>query len=173
MFVDTAKVSVQAGKGGDGAVSFRHEIYVDKGGPDGGDGGRGGDVVFVATENVNTLLDFRYKPELKATDGAAGSKKRMAGRSGTDLIVKVPMGTLVRRDGEIIADLTRNGERVVIAKGGDGGFGNAHFKSSTRQTPRMAELGEPGDPGHAVDDGIKTIRIRVAIRIRHARKVSR
>ena len=145
MFVDTAKVSVQAGKGGDGAVSFRHEIYVDKGGPDGGDGGRGGDVVFVATENVNTLLDFRYKPELKATDGAAGSKKRMAGRSGTDLIVKVPMGTLVRRDGEIIADLTRNGERVVIAKGGDGGFGNAHFKSSTRQTPRMAELGEPGD----------------------------
>ena len=145
MFVDIAKVSVQAGKGGDGAVSFRHEIYVDKGGPDGGDGGRGGDVVFVATENVNTLLDFRYKPELKATDGAAGSKKRMAGRSGTDLIVKVPMGTLVRRDGEIIADLTRNGERVVIAKGGDGGFGNAHFKSSTRQTPRMAELGEPGD----------------------------
>ena len=145
MFVDTAKVSVQAGKGGDGAVSFRHEIYVDKGGPDGGDGGRGGDVVFVATENVNTLLDFRYKPELKATDGAAGSKKRMAGRSGTDLIVKVPMGTLVRRDGEIIADLTHNGERVVIAKGGDGGFGNAHFKSSTRQTPRMAELGEPGD----------------------------
>lgn len=145
MFVDTAKVFVQAGKGGDGAVSFRHEIYVDKGGPDGGDGGRGGNVIFVATENLNTLLDFRYKPELKADNGASGSKKKMAGRSGESLYVKVPMGTLVKRDGEVIADLTRNGQEVIIAKGGDGGFGNAHFKSSTRQTPRMAELGEPGE----------------------------
>lgn len=145
MFVDTATVTVQAGKGGDGAVSFRHEIYVDKGGPDGGDGGKGGDVIFEATENLNTLLDFRYKPELKAKDGVAGSKRKKAGRYGEDLIVKVPMGTLVRRDGEIIADLVANGQRVVVAKGGDGGFGNAHFKSSIRQTPRMAELGEPGD----------------------------
>jgi len=145
MFVDTAKVTVQAGKGGDGAVSFRHEIYVDKGGPDGGDGGRGGDVIFEATENLNTLLDFRYKPELKAKEGGDGSKRRSAGRSGADLIVKVPMGTLVKRDGEVIADLTKNGEQLVVAKGGDGGFGNAHFKSSVRQTPRMAELGEPGD----------------------------
>lgn len=145
MFVDTAKVLVQAGKGGDGAVSFRHEIYVDKGGPDGGDGGRGGDVIFVATENLNTLLDFRYKPELKADNGANGAKRKMAGRSGSDLRVKVPMGTLVYRDGAIIADLTKNGQEAVIAKGGDGGFGNAHFKSSTRQTPRMAELGEMGD----------------------------
>jgi GTP-binding protein len=145
MFVDTAKVTVQAGKGGDGAVSFRHEIYVDKGGPDGGDGGRGGDVIFEATENLNTLLDFRYKPELKAKDGVAGSKRKCAGRSGEDLIVKVPMGTLVVRDGQVIADLVANGQREVIAHGGDGGFGNAHFKSSTRQTPRMAELGEQGD----------------------------
>ena len=145
MFVDTAKVFVQAGKGGDGAVSFRHEIYVDKGGPDGGDGGRGGNVIFVATENLNTLIDFRYKPELKAAPGANGAKRKMAGRSGADLRVKVPMGTLVYRDGQVIADLTKNGQEVVIAKGGDGGFGNAHFKSSTRQTPRMAELGEPGD----------------------------
>lgn len=145
MFVDTAKVTVQAGKGGDGAVSFRHEIYVDKGGPDGGDGGRGGDVIFVATGGLNTLLDFRYKPELKAKDGAAGAKRKMAGRSGEDLRVKVPVGTLVRRDGQIIADMTRDGQEVVVARGGDGGFGNAHFKSSTRQTPRMAELGEPGD----------------------------
>jgi len=145
MFVDTATVTVQAGKGGDGAVSFRHEIYVDKGGPDGGDGGRGGDVIFIATENLNTLLDFRYKPELKAKDGAAGSGQRSAGRSGKDLIVKVPMGTLVKRNGEVIADLIKNGQQIVIAKGGDGGFGNAHFKSSVRQTPRMAELGEPGD----------------------------
>lgn len=145
MFVDTAKVTVQAGKGGDGAVSFRREIYVDKGGPDGGDGGRGGDVIFEATENLNTLLDFRFKPELKAKDGAGGSKKKCAGRSGEDLIVKVPMGTLVKKDGEVVADLVDNGQQVVVAKGGDGGFGNAHFKSSIRQTPRMAELGESGD----------------------------
>lgn len=145
MFVDTAKVLVQAGKGGDGAVSFRHEIYVDKGGPDGGVGGKGGDVIFEATENLNTLIDFRYKPELKAQPGANGSKANRAGRSGEDLIVKVPMGTVVKRDGVIIADLTKNGERKVIAVGGDGGFGNAHFKSSVRQTPRMAELGEKGE----------------------------
>ncbi|HTK39538.1 MAG TPA: GTPase ObgE [Patescibacteria group bacterium] len=145
MFVDTAKVLIQAGKGGDGVVSFRHEIYVDKGGPDGGDGGKGGDVIFEATENLNTLIDFRFKPELKAKNGGNGSKRRMHGKSGNDLVVKVPMGTLVKRDGKPIADLTMHGERVVIAKGGDGGFGNAHFKSSTRQTPKMAELGELGE----------------------------
>ncbi len=145
MFVDTAKVLVQAGKGGDGAVSFRHEIYVDKGGPDGGVGGKGGDVIFEATENLNTLIDFRYKPELKAQPGANGSKANRAGRSGEDLVVKVPMGTVVKRDGVVIADLTHNGERKIVAVGGDGGFGNAHFKSSVRQTPRMAELGEQGE----------------------------
>jgi len=138
-------VFITAGKGGNGAVSFRHEIYVDKGGPDGGDGGRGGNVVFEATENLNTLIDFRYKPELKAQMGGNGSKANRHGKSGEDLIVKVPMGTIVRRDGEIIADLTKNGQRQIIAKGGDGGFGNAHFKSSVRQTPRMAELGEAGE----------------------------
>src|SRR5687768_8784140 len=145
MFIDTAKVFVQAGKGGNGAVSFRQEIYVDKGGPDGGDGGKGGDVIFEATENLNTLIDFRYKPELKAQNGANGSKSNRRGKSGEDFIVKVPMGTLVRRNGNVIADLTKNGQQVVIARGGDGGFGNAHFKSSVRQTPRMAELGELGD----------------------------
>ncbi len=145
MFVDTAKVTIQAGKGGNGAVSFRHEIYVDKGGPDGGDGGKGGNVVFEATENLNTLIDFRFKPELKAQPGHNGSKSNRRGKSGEDLIVKVPMGTLVKRDGIMIADLTHNGEQKVIAMGGDGGFGNAHFKSSVRQTPRIAELGEAGD----------------------------
>jgi GTP-binding protein len=145
MFVDTAKVFIVAGRGGNGAVSFRHEIYVDKGGPDGGDGGDGGDVIFEATENLNTLIDFRYKPELKAQSGQAGSKANRHGKSGEDLIVKVPMGTVVRRDGKIIADLTKHGERVIIAHGGDGGFGNAHFKSSVRQTPKMAELGEVGE----------------------------
>src|SRR6218665_1140652 len=121
MFVDTAKVFVQAGRGGDGAVSFRHEIYVDKGGPDGGDGGRGGDVIFVATENLNTLIDFRYKPELKGEPGQSGAKRDRHGKSGSTLRVKVPMGTIVRRGGEIIADLTQDGQEVVVAKGGDGG----------------------------------------------------
>lgn len=145
MFADTAKVTVSAGKGGDGAVSFRREIYVDKGGPDGGDGGKGGDVIFLATTGENTLLDFRYQPNLKAQDGGAGEKRDKHGKNGDDLIVKVPVGTVAYRDGEVIADLTHDGQQVVIAKGGDGGFGNAHFKSSIRQTPRMAELGEPGD----------------------------
>lgn len=145
MFVDTAKVFIAAGNGGNGNVSFRHEIYVDKGGPDGGDGGKGGNIVFVASENVNTLIDFRFKPELRAAHGKNGAKQNMRGRSGEDFIVKVPMGTIVRRNGEIIADLTENEESVIIAKGGDGGFGNAHFKSSVRQTPRMAELGERGE----------------------------
>lgn len=145
MFIDTAKVYIEAGKGGNGAVSFRHEIYVDKGGPDGGDGGKGGDVIFEATENLNTLIDFRYKPELKAHAGTHGAKANRRGKSGEDLIVKVPLGTLIRKDGAIIADLTVHGERKIIAHGGGGGFGNAHFKSSIRQAPRIAELGEPGE----------------------------
>ena len=145
MFVDTAKVFVQAGRGGDGAVSFRHEIYVDKGGPDGGDGGRGGDVIFVASEGSNTLVDFRYKPELKAEPGQSGAKRDRHGKSGAPLYVKVPVGTIIRHEGVIIADFTVAGEEVVVAKGGDGGYGNAHFKSSVRQAPRIAEKGEPGD----------------------------
>lgn len=145
MFIDTAKVLIQAGKGGDGAVSFRHEIYVDKGGPDGGDGGEGGNVVFVATEDVNTLADFRYKPELKAESGQSGAKANRHGKSGEDLQVKVPVGTIVRQDGQVIADLTKSGQAVIVARGGEGGYGNAHFKSSTRQAPRVAEKGEPGD----------------------------
>jgi GTP-binding protein len=126
-------------------VSFRHEKYVDKGGPDGGDGGRGGDVVFRATKDLNTLLNFRYKPELTAESGQAGSKRNKRGRSGEPLLVKVPVGTLVTRGGELVVDLAEDGQEAVVAKGGDGGFGNAHFKSSTRQAPRMAELGEAGE----------------------------
>lgn len=145
MFVDTAKVKLEAGKGGDGAVSFRHEIYIPKGGPDGGDGGKGGSIIFRADKDTNTLLDFRYNPELKAEDGKNGSGSRSAGRSGEDLIVEVPIGTVVRRDGVILADLTKDQQEAVIAKGGDGGFGNAHFKSSTRQAPIIAEVGEPGE----------------------------
>jgi GTP-binding protein len=145
MFVDTAKVFISAGKGGDGAVSFRHEIYVEKGGPDGGDGGRGGDVIFQAISGLDTLIDFRYKPELRAKPGGNGSKRNRHGADGEYLLVKVPIGTIVRKKGEIIADFTAEGQKIIIAHGGDGGFGNEHFKSSVRQTPRMAEKGEPGD----------------------------
>lgn len=145
MFVDTAKVFIQAGKGGNGAVSFRRELYIEKGGPDGGDGGRGGNVIFKATKDLNTLLNFRYKPELKAKNGENGSKRNKTGKTGENLIVKVPVGTLVKKEGIILADLDIDGKEVIIAKGGDGGFGNAHFKSSVRQTPRVAELGEAGE----------------------------
>lgn len=145
MFVDIAKVKVRAGKGGDGAVSFRREKYIDRGGPDGGDGGRGGDIVFRATKRLNTLLKFRYKPELTAENGQAGAKRDRRGKSGESLVVEVPVGTIVSRDGEVIADLSAEDQEAIVARGGDGGFGNAHFKSSTRQAPRIGELGEPGD----------------------------
>lgn len=145
MFVDTAKVYVKAGKGGNGAISFRHEIYIPKGGPDGGDGGKGGDVVFVASKDCDTLIDFRFQPKLIAEDGKAGSGQKSSGKSGKDLLVEVPIGTVVKRDGEIIADLTHDGERAIVAHGGDGGYGNWHFRSSTRQVPKIAELGNPGE----------------------------
>ena len=154
MFVDTAKVSLKAGKGGNGAVSFRHEIYIPKGGPDGGDGGKGGDIIFRADKDTNTLIDFRFTPILTAEDGKNGSGQRSAGRSGKNLIVEVPIGTCIYRiaDGDssedtkkLLADLAEDGAEAIIAKGGDGGFGNAHFKSSTRQTPKIAEVGEPGE----------------------------
>ena len=145
MFVDTAKVFVTAGSGGAGAVSFRREIYVPNGGPDGGNGGKGGNVVFEAAKNLNTLIDFRYQPNLAAEPGKNGAKANRAGKGGKDLVVKVPIGTVVKRDGEVLADLIEDGQSAVIAEGGAGGFGNAHFKSSVRQAPRVAELGEPGE----------------------------
>ncbi len=152
MFSDTAKVSLHAGKGGNGAVSFRREIYIPKGGPDGGDGGKGGDIVFKADKDTNTLIDFRFTPILTAEDGKNGSGTRSAGRSGKDLIVEVPVGTVVYKlsagpaaERVLLADLTYDGQTAVIAKGGDGGFGNAHFKSSVRQAPIIAEVGEPGE----------------------------
>lgn len=146
MFVDVAKVSVVAGDGGNGAVSFRHEKYVDKGGPDGGDGGRGGDVVFVADPNLNTLMDFRFKPELKADKGGNGTKRNCHGANGQSFYVKVPVGTMIYGAEEnLLADLVEPGQEAIVAHGGSGGFGNAHFKSSTRQAPRVAELGEKGE----------------------------
>ncbi|MEK7620877.1 MAG: GTPase ObgE [Patescibacteria group bacterium] len=145
MFVDTAKVVVVAGRGGKGAVSFRTEKYIDKGGPDGGDGGHGGDVIFVGDENTNTLIDFRYHPELKADNGQNGSKRDRRGKSADPLLIKVPLGTIVSRDNNVLADITENDQKEIVAHGGEGGFGNAHFKSSTRQAPRVAEVGEPGE----------------------------
>ncbi|MBQ9018002.1 GTPase ObgE [Candidatus Saccharibacteria bacterium] len=184
MFTDTAKVSLKAGKGGDGAVSFRREIYIPKGGPDGGDGGKGGDIIFRADKDTNTLIDFRFTPILTAEDGKNGSGTRSSGRSGRDLVVEVPIGTMVYRitpDSDtlagpaaayspthagvgvpqaaspasiesnvparrvLLADLTHDGQKAVIAHGGAGGYGNAHFKSSTRQAPIIHEVGEPGE----------------------------
>ena len=146
MFVDKVIVNLHAGDGGDGAVSFRHEKFVDRGGPDGGDGGNGGDVIVQASRNQNTLATFRYQKRLQAEEGQAGSKRRRHGKSGQDLVVMVPIGTMViKEDGSVITDLTDDNMQAVVAKGGKGGFGNAHFVSSTRQAPRVAEKGEKGE----------------------------
>ena len=145
MFVDQAVITVQAGKGGDGCVSFRREKYIPKGGPDGGDGGRGGDVLFFADTGLNTLIDFRGVHFWSATDGEAGRGKQQHGADGADRIIKVPPGTLVfdGETGEQIHDMQPS-ETVVIARGGKGGFGNERFKSSTNQAPRTATPGETG-----------------------------
>ncbi len=145
-FVDLADVSVIAGKGGDGKISFRHERFVSKGGPDGGDGGDGGDVVFAASNDQNSLAMFRYTKQLKAESGQPGGNKRKHGKNGRDLIVNVPVGTVAKAHGdEVIADLTEDGEIAIIALGGKGGYGNAHFVNSHRQAPNFAEKGEPGE----------------------------
>ncbi|MDB5181558.1 MAG: GTPase ObgE [Candidatus Saccharibacteria bacterium] len=144
-FIDKTKVIIRAGAGGDGKLSFRQEKFISKGGPDGGDGGHGGNVVFAASRNQNTLAAFRYQRELTAEPGQSGGKNKRHGRNGKDLIVPVPVGTVVSTlDGQELADLTHDGQTVVIAKGGKGGFGNAHFVSSRRQAPGFAEKGEPG-----------------------------
>lgn len=145
-FIDKTAVQVIAGNGGDGSMSFRREKFIDRGGPDGGDGGDGGSVVFQASRNENTLAAFRYQKELKSENGQSGSKRRKHGRSGKDLIVSVPVGTVVTNESNtVLADLTDDGQRAVIAYGGKGGFGNAHFVSSIRQAPKFAEKGEKGD----------------------------
>lgn len=144
-FVDAVTVKVSAGAGGDGKLSFRREKFIARGGPDGGDGGDGGDVVLLASRNQNTLAAFRYQKELKADAGHSGGKSHKHGRSGNDLIVAVPVGTVASDAGKVVADLTEDGQKVVVARGGRGGFGNAHFVSSRRQTPKFAEKGEPGD----------------------------
>lgn len=145
-FVDYAIIHVKAGDGGKGAVTFRREKYVPRGGPDGGDGGRGGHVIFRAKNELNTLLDFRYKKEYHAEDGRHGMKKKMHGRDGEDLIIPVPAGTMIKDadSGEVLADLDQDGKEIVIANGGRGGLGNWHFRTATRQVPRFAQPGEEG-----------------------------
>ncbi|MEO2069012.1 MAG: GTPase ObgE [Desulfurobacteriaceae bacterium] len=146
-FIDRAKIFVKGGDGGNGCVAFRREKFVPKGGPAGGDGGKGGDVVLVADRNVHTLLDFKYKRQYKAERGRHGEGNKRTGRSGEDLIIKVPVGTVVKdaETGEILGDLTEHGQRLVVAKGGRGGRGNAAFATPTRKAPDFAEPGEPGE----------------------------
>jgi GTP-binding protein len=146
MFCDETEISIKSGDGGSGIVSFRRERFIDKGGPDGGDGGNGGSIFFETDNNLNTLSSFRTTKNIKAEPGANGGKKKMRGKKGVDLILKVPPGTVIyeKGSGQILADLNKEGQKVKLAQGGSGGFGNAHFTSSTRQTPSFSEYGEPG-----------------------------
>lgn len=143
MFVDRAKIYIKSGKGGDGAVTFRREPFVPEGGPDGGDGGKGGDVIFMADSSLRTLMDFRYKRKYQAENGQNGMKKKRFGKKGEDLIIKVPPGTMVidEETGHLMKDLLNPGDSFIAAKGGKGGKGNVHFKSSVRQAPNFAEAG--------------------------------
>ncbi|HBZ42606.1 MAG TPA: GTPase ObgE [Maritimibacter sp.] len=145
-FLDLAKVYIRSGGGGNGCISFRREKYIEYGGPDGGDGGRGGDVVIEVVEGLNTLIDFRYQQHFFAKNGQPGMGSQRTGKSGEEILLRVPVGTeILEEDGEtVIADLTEVGQRLVVARGGNGGFGNLHFKSATNQAPRHANPGQPG-----------------------------
>ena len=145
-FVDTARITVRAGSGGNGVVSFHREKYVAAGGPDGGDGGRGGNIVLTVDDHMSTLMDFRYKRKYTASNGMDGQGARKSGRDGADLVIKVPRGTVVRdgETGEIIRDMSTP-EPFVLARGGRGGWGNQHFATPTRQVPRFAKAGLPGE----------------------------
>ena len=156
-FLDEAKVYVASGAGGNGCIAFRREKFIEFGGPSGGDGGKGGDVIVEAVDGLNTLIDYRYQQHFKAKSGGNGMGKDMHGANGKDAVLKVPVGTQVyEEDGEtLLADLTRAGERVTLMKGGNGGFGNAYFKSATNQAPRKANPGQPGEE--------RTIRLRLKL----------
>ncbi len=145
MFIDRAKIRATAGKGGDGCLSFRREKYVEMGGPDGGNGGKGGDVWIVADPQKNTLYDFTYRPEFRAEPGVSGRGRDQTGAMGEDLLIGVPPGTLVRRDDRLLADLAAPGDKVLAARGGRGGRGNASFKTAINTAPRISEKGEPGE----------------------------
>ena len=144
MFADRAEIYIRSGKGGDGHVSFRREKYVPAGGPDGGDGGKGGDVIFEVDEGLNTLADFRYTRRFIAEDGENGSKKKCSGRDGKDLILKVPPGTVIIEvnTGKVVADMSGDNKREVVLKGGRGGKGNQHYATATMQAPKYAQPGQ-------------------------------
>ncbi|TMJ31697.1 MAG: GTPase ObgE [Alphaproteobacteria bacterium] len=156
-FLDEAKVYIRSGDGGNGCVSFRREKFIEFGGPNGGDGGKGGDVIVVAVGGLNTLIDYRYQQHFKARNGGAGMGKDRHGANGADIVLKVPAGTQVYQEDDetLLADLTEVGERAVLARGGNGGFGNAHFKTSTNRAPRHANPGHPGEE--------LTIRLRLKL----------
>ena len=145
-FLDQCKIYLKSGDGGRGSSSFRREKFIEFGGPDGGDGGKGGDIVLVAADNLNTLIDYRYRQHFRAQNGRGGAGANRTGAGGRDLVLTVPAGTQVLGDDKetVLADLTRPGQRVVLLRGGDGGFGNAHYKTSTNQAPRRADPGWPG-----------------------------
>ena len=147
MFIDKAKVKIKAGKGGDGKIAFLHEKYVPKGGPAGGNGGKGGSIYFVASKDENTLIAFRYTKKITAQDGGDGDIKNMYGKNAPDVFVKVPVGTMIydHKEQKLLADMDEDGKKVLIARGGKGGRGNAMFKTSTNRVPRIAENGEPGE----------------------------
>lgn len=145
LFVDTAKIHVKAGDGGRGAVSFRREKYIPFGGPDGGDGGRGGDVIIVADPSENTLAEFRHRRHYKAGRGGNGAGQNKHGARGKDVVIRVPVGTVVLSDDEVLADLIEPGQKVLVARGGRGGLGNIHFATPTNRAPRIAQKGEPGE----------------------------
>lgn len=146
MFIDRAKIIVTSGAGGDGMVSFRREKYVPRGGPSGGDGGNGGSVIVVANPDLNTLVNFRRHRHFTANKGENGGAKEMFGKNAEDVIVEVPLGTMIydNKTGELLADMTQEGQRAVIVKGGHGGRGNSHFATSAVRAPTFAEKGEPG-----------------------------
>lgn len=146
MFADRAKIFIRSGKGGDGHVSFRRELYVPNGGPDGGDGGRGGDVIFEVDEGLNTLQDYRHRSKFSAKDGEQGGKRRCHGKDAEDIILKVPEGTVIKEaeSGKVIADMSGANRRQIILKGGKGGLGNQHFATATMQIPKYAQPGQPG-----------------------------
>jgi len=145
--IDQAEIEVKSGDGGRGVATFRHEKYVPRGGPDGGDGGRGGDVIIEADKDIGSLMKYRHQRHFKAGDGARGQGQKKYGKSGEDVVINLPVGTVIRdkETGEILADLSHDGERVVVAKGGKGGLGNPHFAGSTNQAPRLAQVGVPGE----------------------------
>jgi GTPase len=156
-FLDEAKVYIRSGDGGNGCVSFRREKFIEFGGPNGGDGGKGGDVVALAVDGLNTLIDYRYQQHFRAKNGGGGMGKDRHGANGADVVMKVPAGTQIyEEDGEtLLADLTEVGQRAVLLRGGNGGFGNAHFKTSTNRAPRHANPGQPGEE--------RTIRLRLKL----------